>query len=59
MRAAVQHQLATTPRYEEFSDPIPVVGEVLVGSKAAPLINLSESRARGRKRLPNVWREEP
>jgi NADPH:quinone reductase-like Zn-dependent oxidoreductase len=59
MKAAVLHQIGTIPRYEEFPDPAPIEGEILVTVKAAPLTNLSKSRARGShydsyKQLPAV-----
>lgn len=59
MKAAVIHELGTVPKYEDFPDPVPVDGEILVTMKAAPLTNLSKSRARGShydsyKQLPAV-----
>jgi NADPH:quinone reductase-like Zn-dependent oxidoreductase len=47
MKAVVLNQLGKVPRYEDFPDPIPVDGEVLVKVKAAALSRISKSRASG------------
>jgi NADPH:quinone reductase-like Zn-dependent oxidoreductase len=59
VKAAVLHELGILPRYEEFPDPVPIEGEILVTVRAAPLTNLSKSRALGShydsyKQLPAV-----
>ncbi len=47
MKAVVLNQLGGVPRYEDFPDPIPEEGEVLVKVKAAALTRISKSRASG------------
>ena len=47
MRAAVLHALGTTPRLEEFPDPQPGPGEVLVHVTAASLKNIDKALASG------------
>ncbi len=47
MKAAVLHALGKPPRFEEFPDPQPGQGEVLVHVKAASLKNVDKAMARG------------
>jgi NADPH:quinone reductase-like Zn-dependent oxidoreductase len=47
MKAAVLHEFGKPPRYEEFPDPVPAEGEVLVQMKAAALSRINKSRASG------------
>lgn len=54
MKAAVLHRSGELPRFEEFPEPTPEQGEVLVHVKAAPLSNLSKMRANGAHQFPVV-----
>ena len=47
MKAAVLHELGQPPRYEEFPDPVPASGEVIVRVKAASIKNIDKMMARG------------
>src|SRR6266851_3126258 len=47
MKAAVLHTLGKLPRFEEFPEPTPEKGEVIVQVKAASLNNISKARASG------------
>jgi NADPH:quinone reductase-like Zn-dependent oxidoreductase len=47
MKAAVLHAFGEAPRYEDFPEPSPEKGEVIMQVKAASLTNVSKSRARG------------
>lgn len=47
MKAAVLHAFGERPRYEEFPDPVPGDGEVLVEVKAVALENFDRMLARG------------
>jgi NADPH:quinone reductase-like Zn-dependent oxidoreductase len=47
MKAAVLHKFGKSPRYEDFSDPIPQEGEILVQVKAVSLENFDRAQARG------------
>lgn len=40
MKMAVLHQLGETPRYEDFPDPVPGEGEVLIEVRAVALENV-------------------
>jgi len=37
MKAAVVHEIGGVPRYEDYADPVPGDGEVLVEVKAVPV----------------------
>lgn len=59
MKAAVLHQLGEVPRFEEFPDPVPQEGQLLIHVKAAAIKNLDKIRASGRhyashEQLPTV-----
>lgn len=59
MKAAVLHQFGETPRYEDFPDPVPGEGEILVHVNAVPLENVDRAVAAGthfssRKMMPNL-----
>ena len=61
MKAAVLHTLGTSPRCEEFADPIAQEGEALVHVRAASLKNIDKMMAGGShydsyRDLPAVWR---
>jgi NADPH:quinone reductase-like Zn-dependent oxidoreductase len=47
MKAAVLRTLGKPPRFEEFPDPKPSQGEVIVHVKAASLKNIDKMMARG------------
>lgn len=47
MKAAVLHSLGATPRFEDFPDPRPADGEVIVEVKAASLKNVDRMMASG------------
>ncbi len=47
MKAAVLHALGQPPRFEEFPNPTPNPGEVIVHVKAASIKNLDKMTARG------------
>lgn len=47
MKAAVLHAPGEPPRFEEFPEPTPEKGEVIVQVKASPLNRISKSRASG------------
>jgi NADPH2:quinone reductase len=47
MKAAVLHKLGNPPRYEDFPDPQPREGEVIVHVKAASLKNIDKAMANG------------
>ena len=47
MKAAVLHDFGELPRYEDFPDPIPEKGEILVRVKAVTLENIDQMLARG------------
>lgn len=48
MKAAVVHEVGDLPRYEEFPDPIPGDGEVLIDVKAVAVENLDREIVAGR-----------
>jgi NADPH:quinone reductase-like Zn-dependent oxidoreductase len=48
MKAAVLHQLGEVPRYEDFPDPVPEKGQLLIHMKASAIKNLDKARASGR-----------
>lgn len=56
MKAAVLHALGESPRFEDFADPQPSTGEVLVRVKAASLKNVDKMMASGSHydRLPHL-----
>lgn len=45
MKAAVLHALGQPPRFDEFPNPVPAPGEVIVRVKAASIKNLDKMRA--------------
>lgn len=47
MKAAVVRKLGEPPRYEEFPDPVPADGEVLVEMTVAPVNNIDRMMAEG------------
>lgn len=47
MKAAVLHTLGQPPRYDDFPEPVPASGEVVVRVKAASIKNLDKGMARG------------
>ncbi len=47
MKAAVLHTLGKPPHFEDFTDPQPGQGEVLVHVKAASLKNVEKAMASG------------
>jgi NADPH:quinone reductase-like Zn-dependent oxidoreductase len=47
MKAAVLHMLGEAPRYEDFPEPTPAKGEVLVQVRATSLTNISKMMASG------------
>src|SRR5689334_7303786 len=47
MKAAVLHGFGETPHFEEFPDPIPGEGEILVRVKAVALENVDKAMAEG------------
>lgn len=47
MKAAVLHALGSAPRYEDFADPVPQPGQVVLAVQAASLTNLDKRRAAG------------
>lgn len=47
MKAAVIHTVGESPRYDEFADPEPADGEVLVRVRAAAITNLARARVAG------------
>lgn len=47
MKAAVLHQLGEAPTYEEFPDPTPGEGEVLIKVRAVALENVDKAMAAG------------
>jgi NADPH:quinone reductase-like Zn-dependent oxidoreductase len=47
MKAAVLHQFGETPRYEDFPDPTPGEGQILVHVKAVALENVDKMMAEG------------
>lgn len=47
MKAAVLHGIGTTPRFEDFPDPVPEEGEVLVKVRAVALENIDRMVAAG------------
>jgi NADPH:quinone reductase-like Zn-dependent oxidoreductase len=47
MKAAVLHQFGELPRYEDFPDPTPGEGQILVYVKAVPLENVDKMMAAG------------
>jgi len=47
MKAAVLRALGHPPRFEDFPDPVPEPGEVIVHIKAASIKNIDKSMARG------------
>jgi len=47
MKAAVLHTLGAPPRFEDFPDPKPSQGEVIVHVRAASLKNVDKMMARG------------
>ena len=47
MKAAVLHKFGETPKFQDFPDPIPGEGEILVQVKAVPLENVDKMMAEG------------
>jgi NADPH:quinone reductase-like Zn-dependent oxidoreductase len=47
MKAAVLHQLGSAPKYEDFPDPVPGEGQLLMNVKAASVKNIDKLRAGG------------
>ena len=47
MKAAVLHQFGEAPRYEDFPDPTPGEGQILVQVKAVALENIDKMMADG------------
>ncbi len=47
MKAAVLHTLGKPPRFEDFPEPKPSEGEVIVHVRAAPLKNVDKTKASG------------
>ncbi|HTP08293.1 MAG TPA: zinc-binding alcohol dehydrogenase family protein [Anaerolineae bacterium] len=47
MKAAVLHQFGDLPHYEDFPDPIPGEGEILIQVQAVPLENVDKAMAEG------------
>ncbi len=47
MKAAVLHQLGSAPKYEDFPDPVPAEGQLLMNVKAASVKNIDKLRAGG------------
>jgi len=47
MKAAVLHAFGEAPRFEDFPDPTPEQGEVIVQVQASALNNISKARAGG------------
>ena len=47
MKAAVLHKFGETPKFEDFPDPIPGEGQILVHEKAVPLENIDKMMADG------------
>jgi NADPH:quinone reductase-like Zn-dependent oxidoreductase len=47
MKAAVLHKFGETPRYEDFPDPMPDEGQILVHVKAVALENVDKVMAEG------------
>ena len=48
MKAAVVHEVGGVPRYEDFPDPVPGEGEVLVRVRAVALENVDKAIVNGR-----------
>ena len=47
VKAAVLHQLGSVPKYEDFPDPVPGEGQLLMNVKAASVKNIDKLRAGG------------
>ncbi len=47
MKAAVLHQFGQAPRYEDFPDPVPGEGELLIQVKAVAVENIDKMMAAG------------
>ncbi len=47
MKAAVLYQLGSAPKYEDFPDPVPEEGQLLMNVKAASVKNIDKLRAGG------------
>jgi NADPH2:quinone reductase len=47
MKAAVVHELGAVPRYEDFPDPVPREGEVLVEVRAVAVENVDKAIVNG------------
>jgi NADPH2:quinone reductase len=47
MKAAVLHKFGDAPKYEDFPDPVPGEGEILIRVKAVPLENVDKAMAAG------------
>ncbi len=47
MKAAVLHEIGGTPRYEDFPEPVPHEGEVVVAVKAVAVENVDKALAAG------------
>jgi len=47
MKAAVLHQFGETPRFEDFPDPVPAEGQILIYVKAVALENIDKMMAAG------------
>ncbi|GAA2212105.1 zinc-binding alcohol dehydrogenase family protein [Nonomuraea monospora] len=47
MKAAVLHEIGGVPRYEDFPDPVPGEGEVLIDVKAVAVENVDKAIAAG------------
>ncbi|WP_329000512.1 zinc-binding alcohol dehydrogenase family protein [Kribbella sp. NBC_00709] len=48
MKAAVLHEVGGVPRYEEFPDPVPAAGEVVIEVLAAAVENVDKAVAAGK-----------
>lgn len=48
MKAAVVHEIGGVPRYEDFADPVPGQGEVLIDVKAVAVENIDREIVAGR-----------
>ena len=47
MKAAVVHESGSVPRYEDFPDPVPQEGEVLVEVRAVAVENVDKAIVNG------------
>ena len=49
MKAAVLHEVGGVPRYEDFPDPVPQDGEVLIEVRAVAVENVDRTDLRGKR----------